>query len=642
VDVSSVPVSYYGEGVNFASNYFAEVDVDPAVTPQFTGRTSGLYNASDFNRTGPLAQGRVTEFAFSKMRGWDGDLDRDGVRGEASEDKFPARCRVFSNFTVYGQYTGRTFPNNIPDPTTFVEGGCYLADTGPKVLGITVSDDPTQPDPGQPGAVVTGTAPNWTVTLNYRVDASLGNYTVEFNPNYPSGTWQTILSSNGDGAKSTVVNFTLPASPPARTFALRATDTVGVSPIFFWPTQVNVVTPPIFGEDFDTLGAWTLLTPGGTQTGAGAWGVVASALTVPSAQGGSGNFACCNVPVGTYADFSNRAIQMTNAVMLPAGQLLDVSFYTAGNCEDSWDGVLAQIDLNNANTYALGSQSGYWDSMSGNDLNGFYNGNNGATGLTAANSFGFSGSGSGSGMGTTWVKHTKQIGPFGAPTPFKMRFWFASDSSFGFSPGACVDTLRITAAVPPPPPFYTDNFDAAGTFATNWTLGGATGTASTPATGWDWRVRTTASNGIAASQAGAGWAQYSDAAGTGTSYGNAVSRSITSATAITVPDVNKDLIISIWTAGGANDGLFDGLEPGISWTGAGGSYFTTWPGTQFAFTGFDLWTPSVGGSPWVKRTYTVTAPLPGNTLHLRFTMRSDSASPYDNGMGVDTLTLSQP
>lgn len=267
------PATRYGAIGNNADNYWREIDVDPTITPEFTGRaggSSGIYNASDFSRTGAQAQGRIVSFNYATMRGWDGDLNRNGTRGE-KEDKFPVRARIYTNYATYTSYATRTWPNNIPAPTSFVEGGCYVVDQGNRVLGIVVADDGNAGNnPHTQVTILPGPPLMWDVNLHFRVSGSLPpGWDIEFSFNGLAGPWnnietvgsasppagtataQTPFESDTDGVRSTTVRIN--TTPGAKTFALRVRDESPVGPwsTFFWPTQVNLNPPNLFDENFD-------------------------------------------------------------------------------------------------------------------------------------------------------------------------------------------------------------------------------------------------------------------------------------------------------------------------------------------------------------------------------------------------------
>lgn len=111
-------------------------DVDPSVNPP--GRAGTIWNRPQFNLTSGTASGRVVTFDYTLIPGWDPDFNHDGAK--TIIDKFPVRCRIFTDFADYGGWLG-TWPNHLQDPGTdpaiaggltydgdFVEGGCYVMD----------------------------------------------------------------------------------------------------------------------------------------------------------------------------------------------------------------------------------------------------------------------------------------------------------------------------------------------------------------------------------------------------------------------------------------------------------------------------------------------------------------------------------
>lgn len=376
-DVNNTPVVAYGTLASRISSYFGEVDVDASIAaPPGSNRTTDYrYNAPDYNRVGQQALGRVVEFNYATLRGWDGDLDRDGVRGEAVDDKFPVSCRVFSNFTAYNSYVpaagsapvaGRAWPNNHPAPATYVTGGCYAVDSGLPALDIVVSDDGIAGnDPHTTVTYVSGTT--WNVSLFFRVTNSSSPFTVEFNPNHPNpGTIQTITplvtpDVLGDGLKA-VINLPVTISPftgpTPRTLAVRATDGAGTSPWFFWATQTEFRLPALFEDNFDgaslnTTTKWFPVGSGSSNLNGSDFNQFNTPYTTytmwsgggqagtpnfmqqhyVSLNGGAGNFLrllnpASTTPLGT-ATASWTTLQSRNQAATP-GTVYNVSFKTNG------------------------------------------------------------------------------------------------------------------------------------------------------------------------------------------------------------------------------------------------------------------------------------------------------------------------
>jgi hypothetical protein len=263
------PGHYYGERSSFFTKWISDTDVDPSMTPPAGApkRNAFSFNMPDFNYTGALGGGRVTDFNYGTVKGWDGDIDRDNVRGEdgistpSSDDKFPARCRVFTNFASYVNYTTYTqYPDWVPDPSSFVEGGVYLVDKGPAITKVAITDDPAKPDPKD--TVTTVADHVWDVKLSFIILYGDPGYKVEYNPDYTgSGTWSLIPGNppnstdpmdqvNGypaNGSHSPTVRVTNP-NYGDYTFAVRVTDLApnaggDLSAVYSWPNKVSLKPP---------------------------------------------------------------------------------------------------------------------------------------------------------------------------------------------------------------------------------------------------------------------------------------------------------------------------------------------------------------------------------------------------------------
>jgi hypothetical protein len=289
------PGHYYGERSSFFTKWISDTDIDPSVTPPATwgsppvaapkrsGANTFSFNIPDFNYVGNLGQGRVADFNYGTVKGWDGDLDRDNVRGEdgitvgvTPDDKFPARCRIFTNFAKYLGYTpsdtsspqkwvnlgyGLTgFPDNVPDPTSFIEGGCYVVDKGPAITKVAITDDPAKTDPKD--NVSSPAANIYDVKLGFIILYGDPGYVVEYNPDFTgTGIWAVVpgLPNNttdpmdpvngypANGSHFPTVRVTQPISGDY-TFAVRVTDlkpAVGgdLSAVYSWPNKVPLKPP---------------------------------------------------------------------------------------------------------------------------------------------------------------------------------------------------------------------------------------------------------------------------------------------------------------------------------------------------------------------------------------------------------------
>ena len=175
----AIPAGFTGAGqiIGTAADWDAyrkHFDVDPSFAAP--NRTGSIWNRPSFSFTQPAADGRVVEFNFNKVKSWNGDLNRDGAITNA--DKFPIRCRLFTNHQAYfNKSTAGTsvWPNQMQNPGTpppaginlaptdpnypsFIEGGCYAVDFGDPVYNVIITDDPAQADPKDQVAFVGGAA----------------------------------------------------------------------------------------------------------------------------------------------------------------------------------------------------------------------------------------------------------------------------------------------------------------------------------------------------------------------------------------------------------------------------------------------------------------------------------------------------
>jgi hypothetical protein len=279
---------YYGERSSFFTKWITDTDIDPSVTPPVTfpgtqgpapKRNNFSFNTSDFNYVGALGLGRVADFNYGTIKGWDGDIDRDNVRGEDGisvgalpDDKFPARCRIFTNFAKYLGYQptnpaipsvnlgyGLTgFPDNLPDPSSFVEGGLFLVDKGPAITKVSITDDPAKTDPKD--NVTSPSANIYDVKLGFVILYGDPNFKVEYNPDFPgAGVWAVIpgnppnatdpmdpiLGYPNNGSHFPTVRVTQPVNGDYN-FSVRVTDLSGagdLSAVYTWPNKVPLKPP---------------------------------------------------------------------------------------------------------------------------------------------------------------------------------------------------------------------------------------------------------------------------------------------------------------------------------------------------------------------------------------------------------------
>jgi hypothetical protein len=165
-------------------------DIDPTVNP--AGRNATSWNAAQFQFSNCTSEGRVVAFNYHNIPDWNPDLNYDGDANAAADgpaDKFPIRCRLFTDYASYidsnhvaNGIQPYIWPDNQPPATTYVEGGCYVVDSGAPAFPFRILDDPLQPDPQE---CVTGGAGNYEITFNYILKYGVAPYTsvmVEFDP----------------------------------------------------------------------------------------------------------------------------------------------------------------------------------------------------------------------------------------------------------------------------------------------------------------------------------------------------------------------------------------------------------------------------------------------------------------------------
>jgi hypothetical protein len=168
-------------------------DIDPTQSP--AGRAGSSWNEARFGFTSLLAQGRVVAFDYRSIPCWNPDLNYDldaNTPADAVADKFPVRCRLFTDYTTYVDSLGYPpgaqpyrWPDNQPPEASYVEGGCYLVDTGAPVFHFRITDDPAKPDPQDS---VTGSSGDKQIVFSYILKYGVPPYRtwVEFDPLFNS------------------------------------------------------------------------------------------------------------------------------------------------------------------------------------------------------------------------------------------------------------------------------------------------------------------------------------------------------------------------------------------------------------------------------------------------------------------------
>ena len=245
----------------------ASFDIDPsvAITERDTPANAGQiqWNRAQFMYSDAPSAGRTVYFNYRNIPNWNGDLNRDGVAD--MNDKFPIRCRLFTDLNDMIAWSG-TWPNHMYNPGSepgpswptdppggddgdFIEGGCYVVDTGDPNYPLTIMDDPTQPDPGE-GSYNWTSWNHYTVQLYFGVSFGALNYqSIEFDYNYDvvngfnyNGTAVDITSSvtpalDHWGWFYGEAPIIVPTDPFTGYMALRVTDNVGDTDVYWYPAQ---------------------------------------------------------------------------------------------------------------------------------------------------------------------------------------------------------------------------------------------------------------------------------------------------------------------------------------------------------------------------------------------------------------------
>jgi hypothetical protein len=247
-------VGYYGEGGILWEDFIADHDIQ-------AGRDLWGYLRSDYSFTTP-GEGRTVDFDYDFIIGWNADMNRNGVQGEAA-DKFPMRCRFFSDVDAYDDYfaDANGYPNFWPDDASFLEGGCYLTDTGDPNYPVQIFDDEDETDPKDN---VNGTGPDYDVDLFFEMAFGTAPFTVELDWDYdfiafgnsghtlPVGVFVT----NGKKAAQVNVDPTPAGGNGNYFFAMQVVDSGAptTQDEFFWPDAVPLVPAFLF---FDNMSAYT-------------------------------------------------------------------------------------------------------------------------------------------------------------------------------------------------------------------------------------------------------------------------------------------------------------------------------------------------------------------------------------------------
>ncbi|MCB1222080.1 hypothetical protein KDL30_15575, partial [bacterium] len=233
-------VGYYAEGNILWENFIRDHDIQ-------VGRNLYAYLRSDYSFTTP-GEGRTVDFDYQNVVGFNGDLNRNGVFGEAA-DKFPVRVRFFTDVDAYDDYFDdlNGYPNFWPDGDSFIEGGCYIVNTGLPNYPVSIFDDSDEDDPKD---TVSGSGPAYNVSLFFEIAYGTGPYDVELDWNYDfigwgnSGYTMTLPNSpfplNGKLSDVVSVDPTPAGGNGDYFFSLMVTDNSVPQRTdeFFWPDAV--------------------------------------------------------------------------------------------------------------------------------------------------------------------------------------------------------------------------------------------------------------------------------------------------------------------------------------------------------------------------------------------------------------------
>ncbi|MCB1218919.1 hypothetical protein KDL44_16170, partial [bacterium] len=300
------------------------------------GRDLWGYLRSDYSFTTP-GEGRTVDFDYGTVIGFNGDLNRNGVFGEAA-DKFPVRVRFFTDVDAYDDYFDdlNGYPNFWPDGDTFIEGGCYMVDEGAPNYPVQIFDDVNEDDPLD---TVSGIGPDYDVDLFFQLAFGTGPYDVDLDWNYDfiawgnSGFTQAVGTYATNGPQFAAVNVDpTPAGGDGNYFfSLMVTDSslpTSSSDSFFWPDAVPLMPGALFYDDMSAYNTYTdanaagwLRGTGPGHTGATNWHIGPqweTAFNLYSGQAWHANDGADGTNGGTYNGVP-RATLRSPAVNAPAG-----------------------------------------------------------------------------------------------------------------------------------------------------------------------------------------------------------------------------------------------------------------------------------------------------------------------------------
>jgi len=609
-------------------------DIDPTVTP--AGRAGAAWNAGNFTFTGLLAEGRIVEFDYRTVNGWNPDLNRDtdsNTPADAAADKFPIRCRLFTDYTTYidsdpgtGGVQPYVWPNNQPPTTSYVEGGCYVVDTGLPVYRVKLT---TNGDP-----LVAGSTGNYTISLPFRLKFGSPNYTVTCDADY-NGTWGSAPSgrvfpvtgfdNTTAGVKTGSVAIT--TMPDGNyNFAIRVVDAAGDVSTAVYPNQVPLFPTHIFKETFEG-GAQTITNADLTWTASGPQGSYnydyvnqtgAAVYYGFTAHAGS-RYGKWSATDQYYLGTNAQRWFTTGPYTVVPNTFYKIELYSNGQCAYVFSyyhfaGMRAQWSYDNST----------WNDMPANAL---YYGYNYNYNIDKAWGYGELGAG-------TWTYHSKTMTTGATNTQVWFRYGFESDpyytdgyaTSYPNYGGPAIDDIKMWPPPPPPPPIWTETFEGG---MGNWTNVGSSGTIT----------MVQASGANLGTPAGAQGGTYYMMT-TPRQYPNSSWCRYSLASPITVT-ANTTYNLQFFTAGNS-EGNYDGLMVGYSfnnstWTWTGPNSF--YGHASGPYTGYS--SSTLGGATWTQQMATITTGAGQTQLWLQLGWEADS-SVYYEGPAVDTMTLGLP
>ena len=270
LDGAGVPVGYYSEGGILWEDFIRDHDIQ-------TGRDFWIYLRSDYSFSTP-GEGRTVDFDYDSILGWNGDMNRNGAAGEAA-DKFPVRCRFFTDVLAYENYFDdlNGWPNYAPDGDTFLEGGCYMTDTGDPNYPVQIFDDTDEDDPKD---TVQGIGPDYDIDLFFEMAFGTAPFAVDLDWNYDfisfgnSGFTQAVgnFATNGKQFAQVNVDPTPAGGNGNYFFALSVTDSQLPTPSsdeFFWTDPVPLLPAFLLFDDMSAYASYADAASAGWLRGTG-------------------------------------------------------------------------------------------------------------------------------------------------------------------------------------------------------------------------------------------------------------------------------------------------------------------------------------------------------------------------------------